>query len=311
MTARAVVTRRAHAKVNLALAVGPPNPPPPAGDGLHPIASWFCAIDLADEVTVTRLAPDRASRYAILWADDAPRRTDIGWPILSDLAVRAHRALERAVGRPLPVQMKVEKRIPVGAGLAGGSSDAAAALRAVCEVYDLGLREARLRAIARDLGSDVAFFLDEPDRDAPRPALVTGSGDEIERTPSAQAPSGGPVALALILPAFGCSTPAVYRAFDHAGGGAFDTERVARLARAGVVQSDDLFNDLAGPACAVEPRLAQTRAAVSAAVGAPVHVTGSGSAMFVVVAGERDPALERACESAKSAGAVVRVVRTL
>src|SRR5436190_20490393 len=130
----ASLTVNAPAKLNVALSVGPPR-----GDGMHPIASWMVTVDLFDELVFTRLDDDRLSRYALLWHKDAKRRSEINWSITKDLAVRAHLALEHHVGRHLPVQLKLEKRIPVGGGLGGGSSDAAATLRAVNELFDLGL----------------------------------------------------------------------------------------------------------------------------------------------------------------------------
>ncbi len=105
---------QAPAKLNLALSVGPP-----AEDGMHPICTWMVAIDLCDELTVTRLEADRLSCYAIIWHEDAKRRSDIDWPITRDLAVRAHLALEQHTNSRLPVQLKLQKRIPVGAGLGG------------------------------------------------------------------------------------------------------------------------------------------------------------------------------------------------
>lgn len=302
---------RANAKVNLALAVAPANEPPPAGDGLHPIASWFCAIDLCDELTVTRLDADRASRYAIMWHDEAPRRTPIDWSVSKDLAVKAHAALEAAVGRRLPVQMKLEKRIPVGAGLAGGSSDAAAMLRAVCDVYDLGLSDDRLRAIGATVGSDVAFFLDDADVPTPRPAFVSGVGEIVERTADIAGPGGDAVTLVLVLPGFGCSTPGVYRAFDELGPGEFRSGRVRELARRGVLDTGELFNDLARPAEIVEPRLGELRGELSAALGAPVHVTGSGSGLFIAPIGDAAESVARMRAVCERHDCAVRRVRVL
>ena len=119
------------AKLNLALAVGRPD-----GRGMHPICSWMVTISLCDLMVITRLPRDRLSRYAIGWHADAPRPGEIDWPTASDLAVRAHLALERHVKRSLPVQLKLDKRIPVGGGLGGGSSDAAATLRVVNELFE-------------------------------------------------------------------------------------------------------------------------------------------------------------------------------
>ena len=109
----------AHAKLNLALAVGQPD----EQTGYHPIASLFTAIDLHDTVSVRALHDDAApSQYAIAWDDGA----DTEWPSADDLAVKAHRAIERLIRRPIPIQLTVTKRIPAGGGLGGGSSDAAA-----------------------------------------------------------------------------------------------------------------------------------------------------------------------------------------
>ena len=136
------ILKMAPAKLNLALSVGPPN-----GQGLHPICSWMVTVDLSDELLVTRLEPDRLSRYAILWHPEAKRQTEIDWSITTDLAVRAHLALEAHVERRLPVQLKLEKRIPVGGGLGGGSSDAATMLLALNELFELGLSSAELAEI--------------------------------------------------------------------------------------------------------------------------------------------------------------------
>lgn len=293
MTSRWAAHRRAPAKINLALAVAPPNPKPPVGDGLHPIASWMVAIDLFDELSVSRLPEGRDSRYAIHWHARAPRQSAIDWSITKDLAVRAHMLLEKTVGTRLPIQMRLEKRIPVGAGLAGGSSDAAAALLAVRELYELDIDHEQLRALAMQLGSDVAFFLPEGDETdtPPRPAIVEGVGDRIERTPAIN-PERSPTRLALILPSFDCSTPAVYRAFDDEAPCEFDPERVRSLARAAVIDPESLFNDLAQPAAAVQPRLAELRDAAQETIGQPVHVTGSGSGMFVSLRGDEDETLD-------------------
>lgn len=276
---RAGTARRAasYAKVNLALAVGRPEGP----GGYHPIASWMACIDLRDDMDLLALDPCRASRYAILWADDAPKRSDIDWPIAKDLAVRAQHALEAHAGERFAVQMKLEKRIPVGAGLGGGSSNAAAMLCALRAMHDLDLDDEALRAVSAPIGSDVAFFLDSCDTPRPpRPAIVEGFGDRIERIE----PCGAERWLTLLFPPFGCETAAVYRAFDaHA---AHDHELFAddvrAMATSGALDGEALFNDLALAACAVRPQLTDLRAEAARVAEAPVHVTGSGSGLFVV-----------------------------
>ncbi len=278
--------RSAPAKVNLALAVGPPR----EGDGLHPICSWFAPIDLADELLITRLPDDRLSRYAILWHERALRQSPIDWSISKDLAVRAHLLLEQEVGRSLPVQLKLTKRIPIGGGLGGGSSNAAAMLLGVRDLFGLSVSDERLAQLAISLGSDVPFFL------RPGPAVVAGVGERIERTPPVKP---GP-ALALLFPAFGCPTGAVYRAFDELNSeGPREREVISMAQRASVVDAD-LFNDLAAPAECVAPDLAELRARAASIAERPVHITGSGSTMFVVC--ERGPeqaaALSEALQSA-------------
>jgi 4-diphosphocytidyl-2-C-methyl-D-erythritol kinase len=239
----------APAKVNLALAVGPPG-----SGGMHPISSWMLAVNLCDELLVTRLPDDRLSRYAILWHDEAPRRSDIDWSITRDLAVRAHHALEAHVGRRLPVQLRMDKRIPVGGGLGGGSADAAAMLRAVDALFELGLPDGDLEAIAATLGSDVPFLLHGGS------AIVGGLGEQLER--HAAAPD--PAAL------FNDLAPAAARLAPELGtlGDAFTAlaERPAHVTGSGstlfVVADDPLHAEFL--ARAVRDQLAVPAAAVTA-----------------------------------------------
>jgi len=279
------IVRAACAKVNLALAVGPPD-----SGGMHPIASWMAPIDLADDITLTRLPEGAESRCEIAWAADAPRPSPIDWPVESDLGVRAHRLLEEEVGRPLPVRLEVRKRIPVGGGLGGGSSDAAAVLMGVSELFELGVPEGRLAALSRRLGSDVAFFLDaEVGSGPPRPAIVTGLGDRIERVARV------PAELTLLLPPFGCPTGPVYRAYDEGGPAPLREAEVRALAaearRTGQVPWERLFNDLAEPAARAVPAFGELvgrlQLAAEKAGAGPVCVSGSGSTLFAPASAER------------------------
>lgn len=258
----------APAKLNLALSVGPPGV-----DRMHPIASWMVTVDLHDDLLITRLPEESLSRYAILWHADAKRRTDIDWSITKDLAVRAHCALQEAVGRPLPIQLKMEKRIPVGGGLGGGSSDAAAMLHGVNELFGLGLSVDELAAIASGLGSDVAFLVHGGS------AIVEGLGERVERH---AAPPDLHVVLA--FPSVPCPTGAVYGAFDRAAGdrhARVDPARVRSLV-APRIAPGACFNDLAAPAMAVAPSLRDDLDELSTLAERPAHVSGSGSTLFVV-----------------------------
>ena len=143
------MTVRVPAKVNLQLSVGPPR-----GDGYHDLVTVFHAVSLFDEVTVR--PADRASvRVTGEGAASVPAGR-------SNLAMRAARALASVAmaRRSKPaVHIDIRKRIPVAAGLAGGSADAAAALVACNELWGTGLTQSELRAVAASVGSDVPFAL--------------------------------------------------------------------------------------------------------------------------------------------------------
>lgn len=272
---------RAPAKLNLCLSVAGPEPAGGPKAGWHRISSWFAAIDVCDEVVVTRLREGEASRYRVRWGEDAPRPSAIDWTIEKDLAVRAHRLLEERVGRSLAVELEVVKRIPVGGGLGGGSSDAAAALVAIDRVFGLGLGRGALREVGARLGSDVGFFV----AGAPA-AMVGGFGDQIE----AVAGVGGRVTL--VVPTFGCATPEVYRAYDtilsEEGRPGHEVEggrvRAAHAASVGArgVQAPLLFNDLLSAAERVRPEVRVVREAAELACARAVHLTGSGSCLFII-----------------------------
>jgi 4-diphosphocytidyl-2-C-methyl-D-erythritol kinase len=252
------------AKLNLALAVGAPR-----GDGFHPIASWMVTVDFVDDLAVTMLDPGDLSRYAIFWDEKAPQQAEIDWSIRDDLAVRAHRAMERHVDRPLPVQMKLEKRIPVGGGLGGGSSNAAGMLRALNQLFALNLGGEALNTLAASIGSDVPFFLHGGS------ALVRGLGESIE--PHPQPPV---LSAVLVLPPFACPTGAVYKAFDTQPMATFqDAEVEAQFTT--TPDGASFFNDLAAPAMIVEPALRDIHDRLIACTGGPVHLSGSGSTLFI------------------------------
>lgn len=327
-------TFRAYAKINLCLSVGAPIPEGPTA-GFHPIASWMQCIDLYDEVRIHRL-PRGESSYSVRWAEDAPRPTPIDWPIEKDLAVRAHRAFEAAVREAfaldIPVAIEVIKRIPAGAGLGGGSSDAAAVLLGLLEQGPHDLPRELLLKLCAALGSDVAFFADTDRReDVPRPALVTGLGDQIRRV--------DPVAgdIVLIIPPYACATGPVYKAFDQileerrakeaaerAARGLAGREkqtgpketlveaRWKRMASPGTLEGDHLFNELALAAYRVEPRLGRLVTALSNATRQQAHVTGSGSCVFIPSTPDRTDRLlervERLIAAEEFAG--TKVVRT-
>ncbi|HZW10378.1 MAG TPA: hypothetical protein VFF69_10785 [Phycisphaerales bacterium] len=309
VTPMPVVAMPAYGKLNLALALRAPESAGSARPGWHRICTWMCAIDLADRVLIEPLGRAEASTWSAAWAADSPRPGAIDWMPEKDLAWRALRAVERRLGRSLPTRIVLEKRIPTGAGLGGGSADGAAALAAIDRAWELGLGPEVLRALGAGLGSDVAFFIDE--EQPARPAVVSGFGEQVERT----ARVAGEVVL--FVPPFGCPTGAVYRAFDEVVAGAprphTGRDSVVReMARGARALDAELFNDLAEPAMRVRPELAAVRAGLGRALGRPVHVTGSGSSLFVLCGpgeGERVAAGARQALDSGSGRAAVRVCR--
>lgn len=285
-----MLSLRAHAKVNLALSVGPPEPQGSTRGkpGWHPISSWMHAIELADRIDIAPLEPGQTTRFVRAWGTDAARpyattsRAGFDWPLEKDLIVRAHTLMEQRSMRQLPAAIAMTKLIPDGAGLGGGSSDAACVMLGLNRVFALGFSAEQLRAFSTALGSDVAFFIDEPrvasasdTLPPPRPAIVSGFGDRLERLGKTQG------AAALVFPGFGCPTPAVYKAYDIDPKPLRDAE-VRALVKGAMRPDHPLFNDLTPAAARVEPRLTQIIEQVQRLTARPAHMSGSGSTIFVL-----------------------------
>ena len=206
----------APAKINLALVVGPPR-----ADGKHELVTVYQRVDLCDRIAV----------------EPAPITTIEGFA--GDTIVRDALA---ALGGPTGWRVRIEKNIPVAAGLAGGSSDAATALRLANAQLPEPLPAGRLHEIAAGLGADVPFFL------ADGPRLGAGDGTELE---AVELPQSFVVLLLLPHGARKPSTAEVYSAFDRRGGEAGFAERAValRAALAAVRRPRDLArlppNDLA------------------------------------------------------------------
>jgi 4-diphosphocytidyl-2-C-methyl-D-erythritol kinase len=178
----------------------------------------------------------------------------------SNLVIRAWRLLEAAAGRPLPAALSLEKRIPHGAGLGGGSSDAAAALRMGNELFELGLSPEHLLSLAAQLGSDVPLFL------LGGTSLGLGRGERV--VPLRPIPLEP---MLLIHPGLQVSTPGVYRALAEVG---YPTP--APLPALSEGAAPPWRNDLTIAALQVCPALAEVRMALEAN-GAEPLLCGSGS----------------------------------
>jgi 4-diphosphocytidyl-2C-methyl-D-erythritol kinase len=197
---------------------------------------------------------------------------------MDNLAARAAEDVMLRAGRSgHGVRMVLRKRIPAGAGLGGGSADAAATLVAVRKLLDLELSDDDLLAIAARLGSDVPFCL------RGGAAWMRGRGEVLE--PVALRPGLG---FLVAIPPFRLATPAVYAAWDRLGG----PEAHRRVEPQGPVARliGELANDLEPAAEAIEPGLAEFRAALERAVGRPAILAGSGSAYVVPLERGVDPA---------------------
>ena len=221
--------RLAPAKVNLTLAVLGTRP-----DGYHDLHSVMVPIDLADRLALSVLAA-RPARHPPRRGLRPRSRRRQPRPARHRRRPPARRRHPRPVGGPPPLAARLDKRIPIAAGLAGGSSDAAAAVDAALEAWGVDADEATRHRIAAELGSDVPFFL------AGGPALVEGRGERV--TPLGwlrDAPATGDrPGLLIVTPDAGISTPAAFAAFDA---GARPVGGAARLASTHL--ADELRNGL-------------------------------------------------------------------
>ena len=254
-----VVTVAAPAKLNLYLHVTGKR-----ADGYHLLDSLIAFAGLGDEIKA-RAADDGSLTLAVRgpFAKDLAEEAD-------NLVLRAARRLREAAGITAGAHMVLEKRLPVASGIGGGSADAAAALKALCRVWGVGMAEADMRALALELGADVPICW------VGRPAFVGGIGDEIEAAPPLPA-----VPLVLVNARVPVSTPTVFKA--RTGGFAaadrfretpIDAAHLAHLLKA-------RDNGLTEAACAVCPAVASVLAALDA-TPAPLlaRMSGSGGTCF-------------------------------
>ncbi|MFP4058503.1 MAG: 4-(cytidine 5'-diphospho)-2-C-methyl-D-erythritol kinase [Candidatus Brocadiia bacterium] len=253
------VTVRCPAKLNLFLEVLGRRP-----DGYHDIDTVMQAIDLYDEL---HIAP-RAGPALRLECDCAGLPSDE-----RNLALRAAMALKEETGYPGGARLRLTKRIPVGAGLGGGSSDAAGALVGLDRAWGLGLRDEGLRQLAARVGSDVAFFL------RGGTARCTGRGEAVE-----PAAARLRARYALVCPPLSVSTAEVYKKlrFPLTPTGARASMLVQCLAQGDVEGlGATLYNRLEEPAFHLYPGLREGKSRLEATgLFAGVLMTGSGAALF-------------------------------
>jgi 4-diphosphocytidyl-2-C-methyl-D-erythritol kinase len=262
-------------QVNLALFLGPTRP-----DGLHELVSLVQPVSLADEL---ELQPAPGSQ-----ADEVLCPPVTG----PNLAADALAAYRRDSGWSEPaVRLTIAKRVPVAAGMGGGSSDAATALRlAAYANTGTAIPDHRLRALAPTIGADVSALLHAT------PTLVGGAGESVESVADRE-----PFGLVLVPMAEGLSTPVVYAEADRLGSARSHAELAERrsalleaLSDGALPPSDLLVNDLQAAASSLCPAIGGMLDTVREAGARNVLVSGSGPTVFGIFPGIEGPAVAAA-----------------
>jgi 4-diphosphocytidyl-2-C-methyl-D-erythritol kinase len=248
----------APAKVNLVLRVMGKRP-----DGYHELAGVVQKVDLCD-----RLLLEEREGGEIAFACD---REDLAGP--DNLALRAARLLQERAGAARGASLRLEKRIPVGAGLGGGSSDAAAALEGLNRLWSMGLSRGELAALGATLGSDVPLFLH------PGPVLMEGRGERI--TPC---PWRIEACYLIVFPGFPVSTAWAYRNFRLTSPRAEDTiPRLLQAGKGGIspdIWGEILVNDLEEGVLPSHPAIGRLKSMLLEAGARASLMSGSGSSVF-------------------------------
>jgi 4-diphosphocytidyl-2-C-methyl-D-erythritol kinase len=272
------------AKVNLFLEVLGRRP-----DGYHDLATLMVTVGLYDSLEF-----HETSNGEVKLTCDQPTLSTGD----DNLIVKAARLVRRRYGVASGVEIHLRKRIPMAAGLAGGSSDAAATLAGLDRLWRLGLGNDELGRLGAELGSDVTFFFHGP------AAWCTGRGEVVEPLPMPK-----PLDLVLACPSGGLSTASVFRALvlpptPIPGDGvrqALESGSVERLGNA-------LHNRLEEPAMILSPEVATLRERIARLEPAGVLMSGSGSTVFALARDAADALrLSRALTSVQEDGVKARV----
>jgi 4-diphosphocytidyl-2-C-methyl-D-erythritol kinase len=238
-------------------------------DGFHEIVSVTQTVTLADTL--------EARPADTLTVEMSPPLVDEG----GNLVRRAAELLAAHTGRPPFAHLHISKRVPLAAGLGGGSSDAAAARRLLDRLGGTRVSQDRLQVIAAELGSDVPLFL------IGGGSLVRGRGERVTQLPPAR-----PFWLVLVCPEV--SPPDKTRALYGALQPSEWSDGTRTLALAEAVQArigvtdGDLVNGFDGPAARVYPGFRELRARVQQLARRPVHLTGAGPGLFALIPDERE-----------------------
>lgn len=228
-------------------------------DGYHDLFSLMCRIGLYDRIDLS--AGGGAIR---LECSDPALPADEG-----NLAFRAARSFYDALGRPGGAEIRLDKHIPAGAGLGGGSSNAAGVLLGLNRLHGAPLSRARLLALGRGLGADVPFFIFQS------PALVSGIGDRLERY--ARIP---PLTAVVVSPPFSVSTRMVYQNLNLQLTNRTKPPTRAHLKTAAFDPLQHLCNDLETVTLALHPELTTIKHHLKELGALGSLMSGSGSSVF-------------------------------
>ncbi len=269
---QAVITLRAPAKLNLSLAVLGRRP-----DGFHELESLLVPVDLADTLSLRADGPP-GIRLAVSFGGllASPRGRPLARDVPTDaanLVVKAAAALAAAAGIEPALEIELVKRIPSGAGLGGGSSDAAAVLRGAAAAWQLDWPRERLAELGAGIGSDVPWFF------ADTAAIAAGRGERI-----LAAPPLPPLFAVIACPTAGLSTAAVYRACRPEPERAGDAAALAETLAAGDLRGalPLLHNSLEAPARSLCDEINRLLDNLETAGGLCPRLTGSGSGCFTL-----------------------------
>lgn len=281
------LTLPAFAKINLDLRILGSRP-----DGYHDLRTIFQSLALSDQVTFTK------RRGPLVVTCDAPQiptdRRNLVWKAASLL----NRVGARRRSEPRDVVIHLRKRIPVEAGLGGGSANAAVTLLALSRLWDLDIDAATLSRIGARLGADVPFFL------VGGTALGLGRGDDIY--PLADLPT---VHVVVLRPTFGVSTVDAYNWFEQESRRSRREPAHRSIPAGWPAWASTLRNDLEGPVMRHHPTLARIRQSLVDAGARVAAMSGSGSAIFGLF--ERAEAARRTANDLARPGWTAVVTRTL
>ncbi|GGH42967.1 4-(cytidine 5'-diphospho)-2-C-methyl-D-erythritol kinase [Frigidibacter albus] len=271
----------APAKVNLALHVTGQR-----ADGYHLLDSLVVFADVGDRLTA-EAADDLTLQVTGPRAEGVPTGPE-------NLVLRAARLLDPSRG----ARLTLDKHLPAAAGIGGGSSDAAAALRVLARLWELPLPAAEATAV---LGADVPVCLDA------RPRRMAGIGDQLSDVPPLP-----PAWLVLVNPGVPVSTPAVFRALDRKDGAPMPEVPACTDAATFAAFLLGLRNDLEPPARALQPQVSEVLAALGAQTGCLLaRMSGSGATCFGLFAAEAPARGAAAALAAAAAGWWVQAARML